>query len=80
MARFDPNSLTKEQLDRAVRSGKLSDYYLEDNTLIKEIATTSGGYVLKLIEYSPDMSKEHIQMDFIYDSEGNLIDKRMHKF
>lgn len=80
MAKFNPNSLTKEQLDRAVQSGKLSDYYFEDNTLIKEIATSNGGYVLKLIEFSPSTGKEHVQMDFVYDSDGKLIDSRLHKF
>ena len=80
MAKFDPNSLTKEQLDRAVRSGKLSDYYFENNTLIKEIATSNGGYVLKLIEFSHSAGKKHVQMDFIYNSDGILIDKRIHNF
>ncbi len=80
MGKFDPRSLTKEQLDEAVRRGQISDYYLDDNTFIKEISTSSGGYVLKLVERSVETGKDHIQMDFIYDSEGNLIDKRLHKF
>ncbi len=80
MGKFDPRSLSKEQLDRAVRDGRLSSYYLDDNTLVKEIARKNGGYVLKLIEYVPGGSKEHIQMDFIYDADGNLVDKSLHRY
>lgn len=80
MGRFNPNSLTKEQLDKAVRTGRISDYYLGENTCIKEIATKDGGYILKLIEYAPNTQKKHIQMDFIYNSNGTLIDQRLHKF
>lgn len=79
MARFDPTSLTREQLDDAVRTGRLNDYYLDDTTLIKEVATRSGGYVLKLIE-RVDNGKGHIQMDFIYDRNGRLIDKALHRY
>ncbi len=80
MGEFNPNSLTKEQLDRAVREGRLSDYYLDNNTLVKEIEMQNGGYILKLVEKVPGSSKDHIQMDFIYDSNGRLVDKRLHKF
>ena len=80
MGKFDPSSLSKEQLDEAVRSGRLSDYYFDDDTLIKEISTSSGGYVLKLIVRSSSAEKDHVQMDFIYDSDGRLVDQRLHKF
>ena len=80
MGKFDPRSLTKEQLDRAVREGRLADYYLDDSTLIKEVSTKDGGYILKMVEFVPDTRKEHIQMDFIYDSDGKLIDKRLHNY
>ena len=80
MGKFDPRSLTKEQLDRAVREGRLADYYLDDSTLIKEVSTKDGGYILKMVEFVPGTKKEHIQMDFIYDSDGKLIDKRLHNY
>lgn len=80
MSQFDPRTVTKEQLDEAVRTGRISDYYKDDTTLIKEISRENGGYVLKLIEYVPGTRKEHIQMDFIYDADGRLIDKALHKF
>lgn len=79
MARFDPTSLTCEQLDNAVRTGRLNGYHLDDTTLIKEVATKNGGYVLKLIEHVGN-DKEHIQMDFVYDSNGCLIDKSLHRY
>ncbi len=80
MGKFDPRSLTKEQLDRAVREGRLADYYLDDKTLIKEISMKDGGYILKMVEYVPGADKQHIEMDFIYDANGRLIDKRLHNF
>lgn len=79
MARFNPASLTREQLDEAVRTGRLNDYYLDDNTLIKEVATRGGGYVLKLLERA-DNGKEHIQMDFVFDANGYLVDKVLHRY
>ena len=78
MSKFDPRSLSKETLDKAVRDGRLADYYLDDNTLVKEISTNSGGYVLKLIEYVDSTKKKHIQMDFVYDSTGKLINSSVH--
>lgn len=79
MGNFNPTSLSKEQLESAVKSGRLSGYYQDNNTLIKEISRKDGGYILKLIELVPGTSKQHIQMDFIYDANGKLIDKRLHK-
>ena len=80
MGKFDPRSLDKATLDRAVRDGTLSSYYLDGNTLVKEIAMRNGGYVLKLIEYLPGTKKEHAQADYIYDSNGKLIDHKIHNF
>ena len=78
MGTFNPNSLTKEQLDKAVRSGKIDGYYFDGDTLIKEISTTGGGYVLKLI-VNVDNQKEHAQADYYYDSNGNFIRHEIHK-
>ncbi len=80
MGKFDPRSLSKNELEKAVNSGRLSSYYIDSNTIIKEISRKNGGYVLKLIERVSGSAKDHIQMDFVYDSEGRLVDKHLHKF
>lgn len=79
MGSFDPRTITVEQLEKGVKGGKYTDFYKDESSIITEISRNGGGYVLKLVEYVPNTNKMHVQMDFIYDSKGNLIDKRLHK-
>lgn len=79
MGKFDPRSLTREVLDEAVRTGRLSSYYLNDGCLIKEIKRADGGYKLSLIEYVDNTKKQHVMCDYIYDETGRLVDYRIHK-
>lgn len=78
MGKFNPRSLTREVLDEAVRTGRLSSYYLTDECLIKEIKRSNGGYKLSIIEYTDTSSKQHVMCDYIYDENGILIDHRIH--
>lgn len=79
MGKFDPRSLTKEVLDKAVKSGSISDYYLGDNCLIKEVSLKNGGYKLSLIEYVDSSKKKHVMCDYIFDSSGRFVEYKIHK-
>lgn len=78
MGKFNPTSLTKEVLDKAVSIGKLSDYYIDGDTLVKEIARKDGGYVLKMI-VNANNAKEHVMATYVYDNNGRLIDTHIHR-
>lgn len=78
MGDFNPNDLTKEILDSAVRTGRISDYYLGDNCLIKEVSLSNGGYKLSLIQYTESSPKKHVMCDYIYDRTGKLMEYRIH--